>query len=132
MAPKPNNISIAKDTELINACESLLMQFAVEIQQTEAPWTGSSGQTTAYTKRIDLAKTIIDTKAKIHGSICAVMIAEMKPDIVVNISNNYDYLLSQRACECQVNQNGGFSTVGYNQGIQLWDSLAGVNQQDIV
>lgn len=75
MAQRPNNISVAKDTELINACESLLMQFAVEIQQTEAPWTGSSGQTTAYTKRIEKYK---------HGGDFTIIKPTVKRDLINN------------------------------------------------
>ena len=134
MAAQQNNVSIAKDAGLIEACEALAVSYAGTILATEAPFQNGGGTNyDAYNKRMALAKEAIDTKGKTLGTRMAVLVATIDASIIANQQANFDYLFNNNYCEQPVAQSGGLTGVVPNtSGTQLWNILAGVNQLDLV
>lgn len=134
MAAQQNNISVAKDAGLIEACEALAVSYAGIILSTETPFqnVGASNYD-AYNKRMALAKEAIDTKGKTLGTRLAVLVITIDASIVAGGQANFDYLFTNNYCEQPVTQGGGLTGIVPNtSGLQLWNILAGVNQLDLI
>lgn len=124
----------AKDAQLLDVCESILIEWAVFTKQSETSWTGGQGQTTGFEKHLALAQNIINTKAKLHAPICAILICQISPSIVLDQNNTFQYLSRAsgvNVMECGVYYYNGFNQLGYQSGLTLADMLAGINRIDI-
>lgn len=128
-------INQAQDSVLLEACENILIEWAVLTLKNETSWSGLSSQVTGYNKRLTLAQAIIETRAKIHMHMCAILISELDPQIVTNNNNNFDFLnyaTGNKAMDCVAGYNIGFTFVGNTTGSTVADILAGVNKTDII
>ena len=76
-----NPLPLAKFQSLISLCEIIVFDYAVTILTTETPWVNYDGSTVAFDKRISLAKEIINTKAKNHGSILSYLVSSDYPNL---------------------------------------------------
>ena len=128
MAANFNPLPIAKTQNLINLCEGLAFDYAVTILTTETPWTNYDGSSVAFDKRISLAKEIINTKAKNHGSILAYLVSS--DYLTINSDNNdtWAYLQPLNLCEqaYQFNNGFGIGVVNKYDARQIWNILANV------
>jgi len=123
-----NPLPIAKTQNLINLCEGLAFDYATTILTTETPWTNYDGSTVAFDKRIELAKEIINTKAKNHGSILAYLVSSDYLNINADNNDTWTYLQPLIICEqaYQFNNNFGIGVVNKYDARQIWNILANV------
>jgi hypothetical protein len=128
MAQNFNPLPIAKTQNLINICEGLAFDYATTILTTETPWTNYDHSTVAFDKRIELAKEIINTKAKNHGSILAYLVSSDYLTIGVDNNDTWTYLQPLNLCEqaYQFNNNFNIGVVSKYDARQIWNILANV------
>jgi hypothetical protein len=128
MSANFNPLPIAKTQNLINLCEGLAFDYATTILTTETPWTNYDGSTVAFDKRIELAKEIINTKAKNHGSILAYLVSSDYLNINAENNDTWAYLQPLNLCEQAYQFNNDFSigVVDKYDARQIWNILANV------
>ena len=127
--PAPMNpLPLAKFQSLISLCEIIVFDYAVTILTTETSWTNNNGSTAAFDKRISLAKEIINTKAKNHGSILSYLVSSDYPNLSYDDNDNYVYLQGLTICERPYIYNDNFATavVDKYDARQIWNILANV------
>jgi hypothetical protein len=123
-----NPLPVAKSQNLISICEIIAFQYATTILTTETPWTNYDGSTVAFDKRISLAKEIINTKGKNHGSILSYLVSSDYPGISADNRDTYIFLQGLNICERPYILNDNFSSgpVSKYDARQIWNILANV------
>jgi hypothetical protein len=123
-----NPLPVAKSQNLISICEIIAFDYATTILTTETPWTNYDGSTVAFDKRISLAKEIINTKGKNHGSILAYLVSSDYPNISADNRDNYVYLQSLDLFKMpyELGNNFNSSPVSKYDARQIWNILANV------
>ena len=123
-----NPLPLAKFQSLISLCEIIVFDYAVTILTTETSWTNNNGSTAAFDKRISLAKEIINTKAKNHGSILSYLVSSDYPNLSYDYNDNYNYLKDLIICERPYIYLDNFATAVVNKydARQIWNILANV------
>jgi hypothetical protein len=123
-----NPLPVAKSQNLISICEIIAFDYATTILTTETPWTNYDGSTVAFDKRISLAKEIINTKGKNHGSILAYLVSSDYPGISAANRDTYTYLQSINVCERPYILNNNFedNLVSKYDARQIWNILSNV------
>ena len=126
--PSTNPLPLAKFQSLISLCEIIVFDYAVTILTTETPWVNYDGSTVAFDKRISLAKEIINTKAKNHGSILSYLVSSDYPDLIFDANDNYTFLQTLTICERPYIYLDNFTTavVDKYDARQIWNILANV------
>lgn len=132
--PAITNFSSQVTANLLSISESALLEWAQNTLTTEPQWTGGSGQTTAFEKRIALANEIILTNGKKHSRQLASFLLYINPSIVVDQKDKFEDICMQNnnALQSEIIFANGYNARNYDSRIAISDVLAGVNQKDMI
>lgn len=123
----------AKNKALLSATKAIIVECATRVLK-ETPFIlGAIPNTRAYDKRVALARAVLSPGGdELYAKSFAIIFTQVYTTLNIDENNNYDFLLLNDICKCSANAGSFPSLQADNSGLQIWDSIAGVSQYDIV
>jgi hypothetical protein len=135
-----NVTTLAKDPTLLAAITAHIAEYADSVLGVETPIVSPNAGYKAYNKRVALAVNV-NNAPELYASKFAVDFVTIGNDIVLEAQNNniplLNYLrdgnpMAKPACEADSTTGSSWQHVGQISGRSVWDSVAGVNQADLI